>query len=264
MAETAGGAVRQPRHHVHGAGQRRAAVHPGDDLRAARRRSRPADRGLPAAAAVPAQHRRALPRAAARRRGAARRRCRVLADALEIGTPDAAQDARASTGSLARTCSTTLERLRRGPAWCRGHQAACTTRSRRSSPTLAFLTPAQTTCNYVTLWFRNIASLLSEGDTNGTWQRFIIIATPQGPNNEGGPSSAPANGPERRATTCTRTATRTPRRRARPRSARRATRTTTSASQSIGNVPGNQGTKTERPARRRTGAVRGGAEKRAA
>ncbi|MEX1142615.1 MAG: hypothetical protein WD993_06490, partial [Thermoleophilaceae bacterium] len=62
-------------------------------------------------------------------------------------------------------------------------------------PTLSFLTPAQTVCNYVTLWFRNISSLLSEGDANGTWQRFIIIATPTGPNSEGGPSSAPANGP---------------------------------------------------------------------
>ena len=47
----------------------------------------------------------------------------------------------------------------------------------------------------MTLWFRNVSSLLSEGDNNGTWQRFIIIATPQGPNNEGGPSSAPADGP---------------------------------------------------------------------
>ena len=65
------------------------------------------------------------------------------------------------------------------------------------NPTLANLTPAQTTCNYLTLWFRNVASVISEGDGNGTWQRFIIIATPQGPNNEGGPSSAPANGPER-------------------------------------------------------------------
>ena len=62
-------------------------------------------------------------------------------------------------------------------------------------PTLGFLTPAQTTCNYVTLWFRNVASLLSEGDANGTWQRFIIIAAPTGPNSEGGPSSRPANGP---------------------------------------------------------------------
>jgi virulence factor Mce-like protein len=62
-------------------------------------------------------------------------------------------------------------------------------------PTLTFAAPAQTTCNYAAWWFRNVGSLLSEGDSTGTWQRFIIIATPQGPNNEGGPSSAPANGP---------------------------------------------------------------------
>lgn len=63
------------------------------------------------------------------------------------------------------------------------------------NPTLTFATPVQTVCNYPVLFFRNTASLLTEGDKNGTWQRFIIIATPQGPNNEGGPSSAPANGP---------------------------------------------------------------------
>jgi len=62
------------------------------------------------------------------------------------------------------------------------------------TPTLAQLTPVQTTCNYATLFFRNVASLLSIGDQHGTSQRFIIVATPQGPNNEGGPASAPANG----------------------------------------------------------------------
>jgi virulence factor Mce-like protein len=70
-------------------------------------------------------------------------------------------------------------------------------------PTLRFLTPAQTVCNYATLWFRNAASLLSDGDPNGTWQRFQVVAAPSvrasgiyGPNNEGLPSSAPANGPQ--------------------------------------------------------------------
>ncbi len=62
-------------------------------------------------------------------------------------------------------------------------------------PTLDYLAPAQTVCNYVTLFFRNVSSLLSEGDRNGTWQRFIIVSAPTGPNNEGSPSSAPANGP---------------------------------------------------------------------
>jgi virulence factor Mce-like protein len=61
-------------------------------------------------------------------------------------------------------------------------------------PTLDFVTPAQTTCNYVTLYLKNVSSLLSIGDANGTWQRFIQVITPPGPNNEGFPSSAPANG----------------------------------------------------------------------
>jgi virulence factor Mce-like protein len=63
---------------------------------------------------------------------------------------------------------------------------------------VAALTPMQTVCNYGTLFFRNIGSLLSEGDANGTWQRFIIVATPAGPqhpNNESGNAGKPANGP---------------------------------------------------------------------
>ena len=71
-------------------------------------------------------------------------------------------------------------------------------------PTLRFLTPTQTTCNYVTLWFRNAASLLSDGSATGTWQRFQIVSAPAegttvppGPDNEGGPSTAPADGPSR-------------------------------------------------------------------
>jgi virulence factor Mce-like protein len=72
-------------------------------------------------------------------------------------------------------------------------------------PTLRFLAPVQTTCNYATLFFRNASSLLSDGDVNGTWQRFIIVAAGASDNpatlgaveqnNELGPSSAPANGP---------------------------------------------------------------------
>ena len=69
---------------------------------------------------------------------------------------------------------------------------------RTLNPTLQYLAPAQLQCNYVTLWFRNVSSLLSEGDKNGTWQRFIIIATPQGPNNEGGPSSRAGRRPDGR------------------------------------------------------------------
>ena len=62
-------------------------------------------------------------------------------------------------------------------------------------PTLDFAAPAQTTCNYLGNFFENVSDLLSVGDAAGNWQRFIIIATPSGPNSETGPSSAPADGP---------------------------------------------------------------------
>ena len=115
----------------------------------------------------------------------------VLADALEIGTPtlkrlppfnEQVKDVFVALQNFTEEPldEPALERL--------------TDTVESLKPTLAFITPAQTVCNYGTLWFRNISSLLSVGDQNGTWQRFIIIATPQGPNNEGGPSSAPANG----------------------------------------------------------------------
>jgi ABC-type transporter Mla subunit MlaD len=58
-----------------------------------------------------------------------------------------------------------------------------------------FVTPAQTTCNYLTLFFRNLQSTFSEGDSIGTFLRFGILALPQGPNSEAGPSDKPADGP---------------------------------------------------------------------
>jgi virulence factor Mce-like protein len=117
----------------------------------------------------------------------------VLADALEFGTKTLPK-----TPPFNRRLANVFDALARtaeDPLVDRG-LAQLTRTARSLKPTLAFLTPAQTVCNYATLWFRNISSLLSEGDSNGTSQRFIIIATPQGPNNEGGPSAAPANGPD--------------------------------------------------------------------
>jgi virulence factor Mce-like protein len=60
---------------------------------------------------------------------------------------------------------------------------------------IEFAAPAQTTCNYFTLFFRNVQSAFSEGDRVGTFLRFGILALPQNPNSEAGPSAAPANGP---------------------------------------------------------------------
>ena len=43
------------------------------------------------------------------------------------------------------------------------------------APTLRFVNPFQTQCNYLGLWTRNASSTISEGDENGTWFRFIPV-----------------------------------------------------------------------------------------
>ena len=62
------------------------------------------------------------------------------------------------------------------------------------SPPLRFIAPAQSVCNYATLLFRNLANATSEGNDVATWLRAIPLDPPIGPNNEGSPSSAPADG----------------------------------------------------------------------
>jgi hypothetical protein len=116
-----------------------------------------------------------------------------LADALEFGV-DTLRRSPAFNRQVASSFRA-LQRFAEDPRTTLGIQRLRDTVA-SLRPTLRYLTPIQTVCNYPTLWFRNIGSLLSETDGNGTWQRFIIVATPQGPNNEGGPSSAPANGPQ--------------------------------------------------------------------
>ncbi|MGO9490236.1 MAG: MlaD family protein [Solirubrobacteraceae bacterium] len=62
------------------------------------------------------------------------------------------------------------------------------------NPVLSQLAPEQAKCNYWTLAFRNVASLESENIGVGTLARAGFLIAPGGPNNEGYPSSAPANG----------------------------------------------------------------------
>jgi ABC-type transporter Mla subunit MlaD len=61
-------------------------------------------------------------------------------------------------------------------------------------PPLAFLTPAQTTCNYVTLFLRNSQSVLSEHVSQGALLRFVQIAIDDVPGYESEPSSAAFTG----------------------------------------------------------------------
>lgn len=165
-----------------------------------------------------------------------------LAEALEVGTPVLRRSL--DLNERLKPTFTALEEFAADPSVKLG-VANLTNLARIANPTVAHLTPVQTVCNYVTLWFRNIASLLSVGDANGTGQRFIIIATPQGPNNEGGPSSAPANGPLRDNYLHTNPYPNT----ASPgqtQECEAGNEPFAVGRQVIGNVPGNQGTSTEK------------------
>ena len=119
-------------------------------------------------------------------------------------------------------------------------------------PTLHFVTPAQTVCNYLTLLLRNAASITSLGDGLGTYQRFIVIAPPgdgpgqtPGANNIGSPAGAPANGPDIGNHLHYNPYPNTAAPGQRPRECEAGNEPYNAAATVIGNVPGNQGTETE-------------------
>jgi len=127
---------------------------------------------------------------------------------------------------------------------------------RSLDPAISFITPAQTVCNYMSLFFRNASSLLSDGDQNGTWLRFMVITTPVGvdggpaPNGEGGPSGSPANGGGRKIDNIDPNFlhvnpypnTAAP---GQERECEAGNETYAQGRQAIGNVPGNQGIETD-------------------
>jgi virulence factor Mce-like protein len=97
---------------------------------------------------------------------------RVLADALEVGTPVLGR-ADALADRLAVTLHS-LHGLVRDPA-----TDASVQELRRLFgelvPMLRFLNPVQVRCNYLGTYFRNAASTVSEGDQNGNWFRFMPL-----------------------------------------------------------------------------------------
>lgn len=101
---------------------------------------------------------RALPTDGARLATALRRSGAPLQDARRLAAPlgELVGDLR----SLARSVDTTgaLQRL--------------TDTVRSAGGALTRLAPIQTRCNYLGIWFRNVASVVSEGNPSGTWFRF--------------------------------------------------------------------------------------------
>ncbi len=116
----------------------------------------------------------------------------VLADAFAIGTRNlpgtTALDQQLL--SLARR----LESYGQTPAVNGGIDRLTLTASSLRSP-LAFLTPVQSSCNYVTLFLRNIASSLSDDVVTGTALRFNLVVISDAPGSEGVPSQRPNTQP---------------------------------------------------------------------
>jgi virulence factor Mce-like protein len=95
--------------------------------------------------------------------------------ALDTGVPVL----RRATGLAGRLDETlaAVERLARDPATqptLRMLRAALAS----AAPTLEFIAPLQTRCNYLGLWTRNVVSTISEGDVSGTWFRTMVVVEP--------------------------------------------------------------------------------------
>jgi virulence factor Mce-like protein len=165
-----------------------------------------------------------------------------IADALETGVP-----ALRVAPQLNRELPPTAESLRdfNDDSAVRTGLSRLTQTTDILGPALRFITPAQTVCNYATLLARNVASIHSRGSgEGGTWQRFIVFTPPPGPNSEGGPSSAPAAGPDPRNFLHVNPYPNT----AAPgqlRECEAGNEPYIAGRQVIGNVPGNQGTVTD-------------------
>lgn len=164
----------------------------------------------------------------------------ALAAALGAG-PAALRDAPALNRQLDPTAQAVLD-FSRDPG-VRAGIAGLTEAMGPAGTLLRFVAPAQSVCNYATILFANAASLLSgAAGAGGSAQRFIVFDIPKGPNSEGSPSSAPADGPGKNylhSNPYPNTAAP-----GQPRECEAGNEDFAEGRQAIGNVPGSQGTRT--------------------
>jgi virulence factor Mce-like protein len=115
-----------------------------------------------------------------------------LAGAFEAGTP-----ALRRSPALNRRLVTTLKTLEDFGTDDRTLQglAQLGGTARILRPTAAYIKPAQTTCNYITLLTRNLARVLSVSTQNGSSLFTGPVILAEAPDSEGGPAAKPANGP---------------------------------------------------------------------
>ena len=112
----------------------------------------------------------------------------VLADAFATGTRNLPGTKQLDARLL--SLSKHFEAYAKNPLVIPGFDRLTLTAKSLRSP-LAFLTPVQSTCNYVSLFLRNTGSLLSERFGNGTALRFNVVVIDDVLGGEAVPSSRP-------------------------------------------------------------------------
>lgn len=118
----------------------------------------------------------------------------VIAESLRVGVP-----ALNRTPVLNRELQPTAEALvafQEAPGVFEGLDLLIDT-NRLAKPSLRYITPTQTICNYVTLTFESLALSNAQGNDKGHWLNVASFEAPDGVNGQSGPAAAPADGPER-------------------------------------------------------------------
>jgi ABC-type transporter Mla subunit MlaD len=119
----------------------------------------------------------------------------VLADAFAAGTRNLPGTTKLDQRLL--SLSQHLQAFGQAPAVIPALQRLTLTAQSLRAP-LAYLTPVQSSCNYVTLFLRNIGSLLAEPVVSGTALRFNLVVIADSPGSEAVPSQRPYTRPQTR------------------------------------------------------------------
>jgi phospholipid/cholesterol/gamma-HCH transport system substrate-binding protein len=118
----------------------------------------------------------------------------VIAESLHAGVP--VLNASPVLNNQLQPTAEALVAFQEAPGVFNGLELLTDT-NRLLKPSLTYIAPSQTVCNYWTLTFKEIANASSQGNSNGNWLSFISFSPPEGPNSESTFASAPANGPEK-------------------------------------------------------------------
>ncbi|MBS1878669.1 MAG: MCE family protein [Actinobacteria bacterium] len=115
----------------------------------------------------------------------------VIAEALHAGIP-ALNGSPALNAQLTPTAQALVD-FQEAPGTMTGLQLL-TDSNEVLGPSLRFITPSQTVCNYWSFAFNEVAGASRQGNQYGHWLNALTFAAPEGPNAESGQASAPANG----------------------------------------------------------------------